>query len=54
MWTYPLAIRIVERFELYDVWMPHDTHNLQLTILYSETLMSTIHTAEPDTDIPIP
>lgn len=31
--TYPLAIRIVERFEFYNIRVADNAHNLQFTIL---------------------
>ena len=33
--TYALTVRVVEGFKLNDVWVAHDTHDLQLTVLPS-------------------
>lgn len=31
--AYSFAIGVVESLQLYNVWMAHDAHDLQLTIL---------------------
>jgi len=31
--AYPIAIAIVKSFELYNVWVPDDAHDLKLTVL---------------------
>lgn len=31
--TYPLAIRVVKRLELYNIGVSDDAHNLQFTVL---------------------
>lgn len=44
---YPFAIRVVEGLELYDVWVSHNSHDLQLTILQRVSQESQARGVEP-------
>lgn len=35
--VYPLAVRVVESLQLYDIWVSNNPHNLQLAILHKES-----------------
>jgi hypothetical protein len=31
--AYPIAVAVVECLQFHDIWVPHDSHDLKLTIL---------------------